>query len=379
MSTLLVSTLCACGGGLTLRERRATVEPPGKLVVVFDVSASDGPVAGLEASHFTVFEGPRQLDPSEMAVDNPDLRDQLHTLLLLDMSRNPSAEDKQAMAVATKGFVAKLPPKSRIGVYAFDGDPAPTPIVAMTRVGHLTGQIEGTAPPPEDKPGMAQAGEPPAADAAEPPLQQDAAGAPAAEAEAAPSGSLDDIATFTPRDPSRDLHGSYKVAMQVMEQQLAATSAGPMAIGAIVLVTRGPDLAGRVGRLDMKQALDAAGARFTRIGVAVGTEAIEAPLGMFSDWDMIEVLDMQGLALALLGTADRLDALGRSHYVVGACSAARAGPQTLRIEARRNLRSADGRERTQSGSLRYQFDATGFGPGCNPSVTTSSSAAPESP
>lgn len=361
---VLLVMLCACGGGLTLRERMATVEPPGKLVVVFDVRAPDGPVAGLEASNFTIFEGQRQLQPnSEMALKNPDLRDQLHTLLLLDMSRNPSPADKQAMAEATKAFVAKLPPQSRVGVYAFDGDPAPTPIVAMTAAGPLSG-APAVAPPPEDKPGTAQGGEPPpASETPEGPAEADADGAPAVLD--APSGSLDDIATFTPRDPSRDLHGSYKVAMQVMEQQLGSAS---MAIGAIVLVTRGPDLAGRMGRLDIKQAIDASAHRFTRIGLAVGKEAIEAPLSAFSDWDMVEVIDMTGLGLALLGTADRIDALGRSHYVVGACSAARAGPQTLRIEARRNLRTADGRERSQSGSLRYQFDATGFGPGCDPTV-----------
>ena len=145
---------------------------------------------------------------------------------------------------------------------------------------------------------------------------------------------------------------------------------GPLAVGTLVLVTRGPDLAGRLKRLDLKRTLAEGERDFARLTIAVGKAAHDAALGMFATMDEIEVQSYATLRIALDGVAEQIDALGRSFYVVSACSLSRAGAHTLKIEARRNVTTAEGKNKKQSGTLRHKFDATGFGGGCDPSLPT---------
>jgi hypothetical protein len=177
---------------------------------------------------------------------------------------------------------------------------------------------------------------------------------------------MDALRQFVPRDPSRDLYGAYKEAVAMIDAQMGRS---PLAVGALVLVSRGPDLAGRLDRAAVQQAVDHGGERgFARIAIGVGPEAQKAPLWNLSTWEPQYLASVDELKAALGHVAEQIAALGKSFYVVSACSASRAGPHTLRIDVEHRLLAPGGKETSLSGSLEHRFEADGFGPGCDPAV-----------
>jgi hypothetical protein len=59
----------------------------------------------------------------------------------------------------------------------------------------------------------------------------------------------------------------------------------------------------------------------------------------------------------------RIEARAKSYYLLSYCSPARAGKHELRIEATIKDPKSGSEE---AGNLTSEFDATGFGPGCDP-------------
>jgi len=311
---LLLIVLPSCGGALNLERVNAAIHPTGRVDLLVSASSSEGPVSDLESRNFAIFEDGRPLtSPREAVVSRPTVA--LHTLLLLDLSGSPGTDELGQMAEATQLFLAGLPAGSTVAVFGFDGSEQLHPLVPQT-----------TAP---------QA-----------------------------SASVERIVGFTSPDPSRDLYLAYKLAVGQLDEHLATS---PEAVGALVLVSRGPDLAARLEKRDLQQVVEMGERDFTRIAIGVGEEGSKAPLGMVSSWDPIHIGDLGALGAALEDAAKSIDALGRSYYFVSMCSAARGGRHTLEIKAERTTSTREGKQRTQRGRLRYQYDATGFGPGCVPS------------
>ncbi len=58
-----------------------------------------------------------------------------------------------------------------------------------------------------------------------------------------------------------------------------------------------------------------------------------------------------------------MQSLHERHYLVFYCSPARAGKRRLRLDVTHTSTEGD----TRKGSVTVDFDATGFGPGCDPS------------
>ena len=78
--------------------------------------------------------------------------------------------------------------------------------------------------------------------------------------------------------------------------------------------------------------------------------------------------DRNAIVKAFDDVGGRVEARTRSYYLLSYCSPSRAGKHEVRIEA--VAKDADGKsERT--GSLRSDFDATGFAPGCDPNTPPS--------
>jgi hypothetical protein len=74
--------------------------------------------------------------------------------------------------------------------------------------------------------------------------------------------------------------------------------------------------------------------------------------------------DKTAIVKAFDDVGARVEARTRSYYLLSYCSPSRAGKHEVRIEA--VFRDAQKNEST--GSLKSDFDATGFMPGCDPST-----------
>jgi len=125
--------------------------------------------------------------------------------------------------------------------------------------------------------------------------------------------------------------------------------------GTLVVFTDGTDRAGRVSRDAMLDAVDQSNMDVYAIGV--GGEV---------DVDELEALGRNGFVRAENGdrlqaafeeVAQKIEGYSKRFYLLSYCSPARAGDHEVTIEAEWH---------DATGSLTYQFNADGFGPGCDP-------------
>ena len=314
---LLVSGLCAalgvaslgCGAGLKLTLIDASVRRPSNIAVYFTVDTSDGePVGGLTAESFRIYEDdqPVSVLESRQTILNQEVAATHYTLLLVDMSGSVSGSgDVPAIVDAARGFGERVQKYQKVAIYAFDGSPTIHPVVGFSSGGALT-----------------------------------AGGA--------------RLATYKPRDPSTNLNGAVMEAHKVLEHQIASAPT-PIAFGTLVVFTDGTDRAGRVPREKLHEHLDQAELDLVVIGV--GAEINEGELRAIGKKGAILSKDRSQIAASFEAAAARVEAYSKRYYLLGYCSPSRAGQHEVRIET-----TAQGR----SGELSYKFDATGFGPNCDP-------------
>jgi hypothetical protein len=328
MLALLVS---ACMSQLVLREYGAKAHKPANVEVLFYAAAHDQPVVDLKSQDVTVMDEKGETLPGESwAFSNPDMRNRQQVALLLDLGGSPTAEQRAALGAATLAFVRKLGGQPKVAVYAFDGAPEPRLLQPFD----------------------------PAADQAE--------------------SLANVIGSYESRDNSTDLYGAYQHVLQALRKRLDQSG---LSLGAVVLIARGPDLASRVSSGQLRETIDQAKAGIERCLISVGPAAKKADLDWLATRTPVSVEDTGQLDRPLEQVAEYLDARGRSLYLLSHCSAARAGEHQLSIRVRRTVKTADGKEEEQSASLTHPFDATGFGPGCDPNLAAASrwEAAVETP
>jgi len=168
------------------------------------------------------------------------------------------------------------------------------------------------------------------------------------------------LESFTPRDPSRNLHGAVLAGLQKLEMALAQ-SGKVGRVGTLVIYSAGPDVAGRA---TSDKAHDAVWeSSYDVIGIGVGEQA-----------DALEHIARSGLHRAQAestlpiafeeAATEAIEELEK-HYLVSYCSPARAGTRRLRLEV--TFTNKEGEE--HHGDFEHDFDAKGFGPGCNPQAT----------
>ncbi len=310
----------ACGSSLAVREVGSRAHQPANVEVLFQVSARDEPVLDLTSQQVKVFDEQHQpLSQDTWALANQDMRDRMQVALLLDFGGSPTAAQRTQLAAGAKKFVEKLGGRPRVAVYAFDGAPQPQALLAFDTPAEQT------------------------ADA------------------------MKAIDSFAPRDNSTDLYGSY---LQVHREVRTRVEAAGVELGAIVLVARGPDAASRVAEEDLRGATRQRESAVDRYLVAVGEPAQKASLDWLATRKPVTVTDTTGVAQALEQLAVLIDGRGKSLYLLSYCSAARAGKHRIDVEVQRSLKNEKGDEEQQSGGLTHSYDATGFGPGCDPKVAT---------
>jgi hypothetical protein len=164
------------------------------------------------------------------------------------------------------------------------------------------------------------------------------------------------LARRATKDGSRDLHGAVVAGLGELDRALGVGTK-PVRLGTLVVFARGPDLAGRVDEGKLYEALETAHHDVIGIGIGEDTGFLA-----FARGGVIEAQNADTLPIAFEEAGARVAATYGKHYLLAYCSPARAGKRSVRVEVVHE--DKEGHER--SGATEYEFDATGFGPGCRP-------------
>src|SRR5690606_2178159 len=268
------------------------------------------PVGGLAVENFLIYEdgGLVSLAESKQTIINPEVAAEHFTLLLVDMSGSVTeSDDVSLIAEAATRFTAALEGEQRVAVYAFDGSEEVFEIQSFAR--HTgEGQARGVSK----------------------------------------------LAGFRTKDPSTNLNGALVKAAELTQQAMALSEA-PLTFGTIVVFTDGTDRAARVSPREMKRALDDSGLEVFAVGV--GSEIDEETLSKIGLTGYVLINDMESVVGAFEAISDRIIGLTKRFYLLSYCSPARAGEHEVTVEVNHG---------ELSGKATYEFDATGFGPDCDP-------------
>jgi hypothetical protein len=176
------------------------------------------------------------------------------------------------------------------------------------------------------------------------------------------------LESFTPRDPSRNLHGAVLAGLQKLEMALAQ-SGKVVRVGTLVVYSAGPDVAGRIESDKAHDAVWESPYDVIGVGVAEQADALEH----ISRRGLIRAQAADTLPIAFEEAATKaLEELDK-HYLVSYCSPARAGSRRLRLEV--TFTNKEGEE--HHGDFEMDFDAKSFGPGCNPQSVPRFTLAPK--
>jgi hypothetical protein len=316
---LLVLAGSGCAS-LQLTTIKTAQQRPSNVAVYFKVQdASGDPVSNLTAEKFRIYEDDQLVSQyeSKQTIANPEVAAAHYTLLLVDMSGSVTESgsvDTLVQAVTT--FTDRVEKQQKVGIYAFDGGPDLYPIVPFT-----------------DQPGSAKAG-----------AQQ--------------------LASFKGKDPSTNLNGAVVKALDELDTALGH-AAQPMKFGTLVVFTDGTDRANRVPSAQMKQHVDEK--PFDVFAIGLGGEILEPQLQDLGKSGTAMAADKNAIVKAFDMVGSKVEARTKSYYLLSYCSPSRAGKHQVRVEAV----VGGGEKREETGSLRSDFDATGFAPGCDPSAPPS--------
>lgn len=305
----LATALPACGllGGVRVEALDTSAQKPANVAAYLAVSAGDEPLTDLEAKNFRVYENGQELDPRQIQrmLLSRDAVTQERVLLLVDVSGHPTPEQRADYVRAVEAFVRKLQPSLSVSVRAFDGSPGLKSVGEFPR--------GGTSP---------------------------SAGA---------------LLKVSSKDESRDLNGAVVQGLAELDRA-AQNSSKPIELGTLVVFANGPDLAGRTEERKLDEALDTTS--HAVIGIVVGPDA--GYLGFARD-GVIRAQRKDTLPIAFEEAGARVAATHAKHYLLSYCSPARAGTRRVRVEVVHEDKDGD----EHSGSVEFEIDAAGFGPGCS--------------
>ncbi len=304
--------------GLQLEPIKMTQQKPSNVAVYFKVETQQGdPVGGLTADQFHIYEDGQLVSQyeSKQTILNPEVAAVHYTLLLVDMSGSitqSGSSENVAQAVGT--FTDRVEKQQKVAIYAFDGSPDLYPIVPFT-----------------DQPGSARAG-------------------------------VAQLASFRPKDPSTNLNGAIVKALDTLDAALGKATQ-PLKFGTLVVFTDGTDRANRVPESTMKQHIREK--PFDVYAIGLGGEIKQPQLEEIGKSGTAMAADKNAIVKAFDDVGAKVDARTKSYYLLSYCSPARAGKHEVRIEAA--VKDPDG-QNEKTGSLKSDFDATGFAPGCDPNT-----------
>ena len=241
---------------------------------------------------------------SKQTILNPEVAVVHYTLLLIDMSGSVvDSGEMPALIQAASTFGDRVGPYQKVAVYTFDGSPHVTQIVGFG--GNVRGGV----------------------------------------------GSL---AGRKPRDPSTNLNGAVIEGIKVLQQQIDHAPV-PLRFGTLVVFTDGTDRAHRASTEDVAQSVDNAG--FDIYVIGAGQEVDSKQLSRIGRSGTFASQNKADIQKGFDEIATRIESASKRYYLLSYCSPSRAGEHEVQIEA-----VAQG----TAGRLSYRFNATGFGPNCDP-------------
>jgi hypothetical protein len=274
------------------------------------VAVTEGgePVTGLEPENFKIYENQQALssdDVKRTLLDRTQFTSE-RVVLLVELQGEPSSQERARLVRAVEVFLEKLRPVVAVAVFAYDGSD-----------------------------GLKLVGEYPRGGA---------------------QGSAATLTTLAAPDGSRNLHGAVIDGVRQLELRLASEGRS-VRLGTLVVLAKGPDLANRATQDRMAEVLESV--RFDVIAVGIGPDT---PYLGFARSGVVHAQAADTLPIALEEAAMRVVATSGKYYLVSYCSPARAGERRLKVEVAYTTKTGDER----GGSVEHDFDATGFGPGCDP-------------
>ncbi len=330
---LLLTLVAGCGAELQLTPIRSTQNRPSNVAVYFKLQTSAGePIGGLSADQFRIYEDGSLVShyESKQTILNPEVAASHYTLLLVDMSGSVAESgNRDSVVEAASTFADRVEKSQKVAVYAFDGSPELHPIVPFT-----------------DSAGSAKAG-------------------------------VQRLATYKPQDPSTNLNGAVVRGLEELDRALAH-SEHSLRFGTLVVFTDGTDRAARVSAEEMRKRVRETPDDVFAIGL--GAEIQEAQLRDVGKSGTTLASDKDAVVKAFDTIGARIEGATKSFYLLSYCSPARAGKHEVRIEAVTKIGDSE-----KTGSLRSDFDATGFAPNCDPNtppqfdVTKGDALAPPKP
>lgn len=308
---VLGSSTMGCAG-LTVTRVNSAEEKPNNVWVFFTVKDGEDPVPGLSAEDFEIHEDGKLVSTfeSQQQILNPEVAAVSYTLLLLDMSGSVTEGKEGAGAVvdAAMQFTARVGKSQKVAVFSFDGAEKIRPVVPFTET---KGSVEG---------------------------------------------GLEKLRSYKAEDPSTNLHGAVVQGLATLKDGLEKDER-PLKFGTLVVFSDGTDRAARVSVDEMKEAIRSPDYQhYELFAVGVGEEIEQKTLDTIGRHGSERVEERGKLGEAFDRVADRIEAHMKRFYLLSYCTPARAGEHEVRIVA-----TTPG-DKNKSGSLRYTFDADGFGP-----------------
>jgi hypothetical protein len=166
------------------------------------------------------------------------------------------------------------------------------------------------------------------------------------------------LAKMGSSDSSRNLNGALVSGLKELDARLAQPHR-TVKVGTLVVFTRGPDLAGRVTEVDIEKALDDTHDNVLAVSIA---EQAGRALDTIGKSGTVKAQNADAVGIAFEEAASKTRDLYEKYYLLAYCSPARSGTRRLKVEV--HYRDTEGNEK--HGSFSQDFDASGFGPGCNP-------------
>jgi hypothetical protein len=301
---------CALLGGSRVEAVATSVQKPSNVALLVEVTEGEEPVAGLEPQNFKLYENGQELagDVAKRTLLDRAPVTAERVVLVVELHGQPSSQERARLVRAVEVFVEKLRPMVAVSVFAFDGSDGLKNVGDFARGG----------------------------------------GAPSAAA----------LSTIPGPDGSRNLHGAVIDGVRQLDVRLTSENK-PLRIGTLVVVARGPDLANRQSEDRMAQVLESV--RFDVIAVGIGEDT---PYLGFARSGVVHAQSPDTLPVAFEEAATRAVATHGKYYLVAYCSPARAGERRVKLEVAYESKKGEDR----GGSVEHDFDATGFGPGCNPTT-----------
>jgi hypothetical protein len=321
ISVALSCSACQLLGGLQVDAVETHAEKPSNVTVYLSVRDSGVPLTDLQAEQFRLTENETPLDAAQVGLRLLDrnLVAEHRVLVLLDLS-GPIKDSGALALLATQvaPLVERLRTEHEVSLYGFDGSEELTLLGDFARVGPSN---HGAAISKQD---------------------------------------LGKLTAFVQRDPSSNLNGAVTQAIKQLGRELSS-SRKPVNIGSLLIIARGPDLAGRTPEAMMIDAIDES--PYQVYAVTVGSEEDTRLPELLGPSGHTQVKFFENLEVGFADVARRVESDHGRYYFLSYCSPARAGERTLMVTV--STLNGDGNE--VKGEATLTFDAGGFASGCDSS------------